>query len=243
MLQKKELPYLNKLRIIKHFELDLNAFLKLIMGRTYPKFEKAHDLQHPKSYGAVKGKCAHEALTSVQLLAMEQSRLSNSPMIIALKDATGCFDLIRPELIQLIQNSKGVPPETTAAKTTIQQNMKKFVQTGNGRSAHPVQRTLENNLGGIGQGSGEGPQACNDQMGLLKSIHQKHSPGYTSTHPDGVQSITVHSPGFIDNQLDLISLPTNVLALHLIHTTSILQSWQDLLNTTGIDLSQDKCSF
>ena len=47
--------------------------------------------------------------------------------------------------------------------------MKKFVQTGHGRSSHPVQRTLENNLGGIGQGSGEGPQACNDQMRLLKT--------------------------------------------------------------------------
>ena len=94
MLQKKDLPYLNKLRIIELFELDLNAFLKLIMGRTYPKFEKAHDLQHPESYGAVKGNSAPEALMSVQL-TMEQSRLSNSPMIIALKDATGRFDLIR----------------------------------------------------------------------------------------------------------------------------------------------------
>ena len=116
------------------------------MGRTYPKFEKAHDIQHPESYVAVKGKSTHEALMSVQL-AMEQSRLSNFPMIIAPKDATGCFDLIRPELIQLIQNSKGVPPATTSAKTTIQQNMKTFVQTGYGRSAQPVQRTPENNLG------------------------------------------------------------------------------------------------
>ena len=115
--------------------------------------------------------------------------------------------------------------------------MKKFVQTGHGRSSNPVQRTPENNLGGIGQGSGEGPQACNDQMGPLKTIHQKKSPGYTSTHPDGVQSVTVHGPGFIDDQLDLISLPTNTLAPHLERTTSILQSWQDLLNTTGGDLS------
>jgi hypothetical protein len=49
MLQKKDLPYLNKLRIIELFELDLNAFLKLVMGRVYPKFEKANDLQHPES--------------------------------------------------------------------------------------------------------------------------------------------------------------------------------------------------
>jgi len=131
---------------------------------------------------------------------MEQTRLTHSPMIIAPKDLTGCFNLIQPELIHLIQISKGVPPESTSAKTNIQQNMHKFVQTGHGHSALPIKRTAESNLGGIGQGSGEGPQACNDQMGLLKTIHGKNSPGYTSDHQDSEQNITTHGPGFIDFQ-------------------------------------------
>jgi len=85
------------------------------MGRTYPKFEKANALQHPESYEAVKGKSAHRALMSVQL-AMEQSRLSNSPLLIAPKDATGCFDLIRPELIQLKKIPKESPPKRLLLK-------------------------------------------------------------------------------------------------------------------------------
>ena len=36
MLKKRDLAYLNKLRIIELFELDLNAFLKFTMGRTSP---------------------------------------------------------------------------------------------------------------------------------------------------------------------------------------------------------------
>jgi len=67
MLKKRDLAYLNKLRIIEIFELDLNAFLKLIMGRVYPKYEKANNLHHPETYGAMKGKSAHGALNSVQL--------------------------------------------------------------------------------------------------------------------------------------------------------------------------------
>ena len=72
MLKKRELAYLNKLRIIELFELDLNAFLKFIMGRAYPKYEKVNNLSHPESYGAMKGRSAHRALNSVQL-ALEQS--------------------------------------------------------------------------------------------------------------------------------------------------------------------------
>ena len=73
MLQKRCLPFLNKLRIIELFELDLNAFLKLVLGRAYPKYEKKHSLNHPESYGAVKGMMSvHGALNSVQL-AMEHS--------------------------------------------------------------------------------------------------------------------------------------------------------------------------
>jgi len=51
MLQKRSLPYLNKLRIIELFELDLIAFLNLVLDRAYPKYEKKHSLTHPESYG------------------------------------------------------------------------------------------------------------------------------------------------------------------------------------------------
>ena len=120
MLQKRSLPYLNKLRIIELFELDLNAFLKLVLGRAYPKYKKKHALNHPESYGAVKEMSAHAAPNSVQL-AMEHSRITRTPMLIAPKDATGCFDLMQPELVKLIQDSKGVPNDTTKATTAEQQ--------------------------------------------------------------------------------------------------------------------------
>ena len=117
----------------------------------------------------------------------------------ATKDATRCFDLIRPELIKLIQDSKGVPTPTTSAKALITKNMKRFVQTGNGLLEISFQWTLENNIGGIGQGNSEGPQACNDQMGLLKTIHARESKGLTITHPSGEQRFVIHGPGLIDD--------------------------------------------
>eukprot|EP00979_Chaetoceros_neogracilis_P019412 scaffold12301_cov872-Chaetoceros_neogracile.AAC.1 len=70
-----------------------------------------------------------------------------APMVMAPKDATGCFDLIRAEFIKLIQDSKGVPPSTTTAKALITKNMKRHVQTGNGISKSSFQWTPENNIG------------------------------------------------------------------------------------------------
>jgi len=54
-------------------------------------------------------------MESVQL-AMEHSRLTRVPMLIAPKDVTGCFDLMRLELVKLIQDSKGVPKNTKKAR-------------------------------------------------------------------------------------------------------------------------------
>ena len=150
MLKKRDLAYLIKLCIIKLFELDLNAFLKIIMGRVYPRYKKANNLHHPKTYGAMRGQSAHGTLNSIQL-ALEQSWIMRSPMMMAPKGTTGCFDPNRPELIKIIQDSKGVPTTTTSAKALITKNIKRFVQTRNGLSSTSFQWTLENNIGGIGQ--------------------------------------------------------------------------------------------
>jgi len=191
MLQKRSLPYLSKLRIIELFELDLNAFHKLVLGRAYPKYEKKHSLNHPESYVAVKGMSAHGALNSVQL-AMEHSRVTRIPMLIAPKDATGCFDLMRPELVKFIQDSKGIPKNTTKATTMVLSKMKKYVCTEHGTSTQYIQKTSENNIGGIGQGAGNGPQGSTCQTGLLKTIHGKMCPGMNITHPVQTNNIRIY---------------------------------------------------
>ena len=185
---------------------------------------------------------AHGALNSVQL-AMEHSRLTRTPMLIAPKDATGCFDLMRPELVKLIQDSKGVPTNTTKATTMILSKMARYVRTDHGTSTQYIQKTSDNNIGGIGQGAGNGPQGSNCQTGLLKTIHGKTCPGMNITHPLQTNSFRIFGPGFIDNQIDTATLPSQKLTENTQLITHILQSWQDLLNATGGDLSLEKCSY
>eukprot|EP00979_Chaetoceros_neogracilis_P016489 scaffold8199_cov265-Chaetoceros_neogracile.AAC.1 len=79
-------------------------------------------------------------------------------------------------------------------------------------------------------------------MGLLKTIHCKQTAGFTITHPSGNQRFVIHGPGLIDDQMDLIGLPSNELSPHLPLITATLQLWQNLLNVTGGDLSRPKCA-
>ena len=67
MLQKKDHPYAQKLRIIQLFEGDFNGALKYIMGR-----KLMHHITDSKSvdgdvYGSRVGKTAIEALLNLQL--------------------------------------------------------------------------------------------------------------------------------------------------------------------------------
>jgi len=165
------------------------------------------------------------------------------PMLIAPKDATSCFDLMRPELVKLIQDSKGVPANTTKATTMILSKMEKYVRTDHGTSIQYIQKTPENNIGGIGQGAGNEPQGSNCQTGLLKTIHGKTCPGMNITHPLQTNNLRILGPGFIDDQIDTATLPTQKLLDNTQLITHILQSWQDLLNATEGDLSLEKCSY
>ena len=76
-----------------------------------------------QSYGAVKKKSSHDAIESV-LITMEYSRIMRkAPMIIAPKDATGCFDLLHTEAIRPIQESKGMPSGINAYRIKVLQGM------------------------------------------------------------------------------------------------------------------------
>ncbi|GFH46282.1 hypothetical protein CTEN210_02756 [Chaetoceros tenuissimus] len=102
--------------------------------------------------------------------------------------------------------------------------------------------TTSNNIGGIGQGSGEGPQDCNVMIGLLKYAHARTTQGCTLLHPDGEQSIVRHGGGFVDDQIDVISLDSQEAIHEKDMVEGILLHWQNLLNVSGGDLSINKCA-
>ena len=122
----------------------------------------------------------------------------------------------------------------------------RHVKTAGKVSKGSFKYTLENKIGGIGQGPGSGTQDGNDDIGLIKDVyHADTTPGFTFQHPSGEkeEEDTRHGPGFIDDQIDVTELDTNDAATSLPQCQQSQQIWQNLLNVTGGDLSLTKCSF
>ena len=68
MLQKKDLPYVQKLRIIQLFEGDFNGGLKYLLGRRLMDHVTKHKYMDTDTYGSRKGKSAIEAVLNMQLI-------------------------------------------------------------------------------------------------------------------------------------------------------------------------------
>ena len=188
LVMKESLPYVHRWRILELMEQDYNGVLKLMVRRKFAAHDQKH-FQNKESYGAIKKKSAHDALNSVQNV-LEYSRIMRSPTAIAPKDATGCFDLLRREIIKVIQESKGMPKEFGECVVQTLHGMERHIRLAGKLSKKSFKYNNINNIGGIGQGSGEGPQDGNDMIGLLKDVHSKTTRGCTLHHPDGVHLIT-----------------------------------------------------
>ena len=68
MLQKKEQPFSQKMRIIQLFEGDLNGALKYLMGRRLMWHITSNGIVDADTYGSRLGKTAIEAVLNLQLI-------------------------------------------------------------------------------------------------------------------------------------------------------------------------------
>ena len=103
--------------------------LKYLIGKRFAVYEQSHGLQNQETYGAVKKKNTHDALESV-LTSLDYSRIMRKPMMIAPKDATGCFNLLRAEAIRPIQEAKGMPSGiNNACRIAVLHNMERHIKT------------------------------------------------------------------------------------------------------------------
>ena len=60
MLQKKEQPWIHKLRIVQLFEADFNTALKFLMGRRLMRHSEINEINSHQLYGSRKGKSSIE---------------------------------------------------------------------------------------------------------------------------------------------------------------------------------------
>ena len=156
MLQKKAMPWIHKLRIVQLFEADFNSVLKFVLGRKLMAYSESNGINSNQLYGSRKQKSAIEALITLRVF-YDIARMDRLHMVSLFNDLKGCYDRIRPALHTITMRRMGCPKSWVECQTKALRGMKHAIRTSFGITKEVISNDKTNNLGGIGQGAGDGP--------------------------------------------------------------------------------------
>ena len=123
MLQKKDKPFAQKLRIIQLFEGDMNGALKYFMGRMLMRYATSKGILDSEAYGSRLGKTSIEAIMNLHLI-FDNHRIWKKNMAMIFNDADGCFDRIPPNLADIALQRLGCPNTISNTHTIIQRRIR-----------------------------------------------------------------------------------------------------------------------
>ena len=159
MIQKKDRPYINKLRIVQLFEGFFNGGLKYLLGRKLMYHIIDTGQMDDETFGSIQGKSAQEAMSLVLQMVYNVHCLNKTPLAVVFNDADGCYNRIKALMAELAARQVGCPKNIVRVHTSAQQHMKHYIRTAAGISSGYAQwiKTQHQNI-------------SYDQEGLISSI-------------------------------------------------------------------------
>ena len=258
MLQKRDRPYIHRLRIIQLFEGDFNGALKSILGRVLMYYMHDKDQIHNQCFGSIPGRSAQEAMITLQLL-YDNYRLSRKTLASMFNDASGCYDLIRQNLSSITMQAFGCPETVARCHTLTQINLRHHVKTNFGISREyatwgSTQRVtykmlnglkcIIGNFGGVGQGAGGSPVIWLTVLLIMIKAYSSFETGAVVSDALGLYTLTVFVLSYVDDNSLVRSFTSRTTTEKIIQgLTNSIMRWRRLLQITGGDLSLEKCSY
>lgn len=244
MIQKKALPYINKLRIVQLYCADFNSYLKYIIGRRLMRHSEKHGVTNDQLY-AKKGSSAKDALLTTRLI-FDNSRLSRDNMVFILNDLKGNYDRVRPACNTITTRRIGLPKGPAVCHAMALRLMKHYIRTGYGISELYILWSITQNLGGIGQGNGAGPISRHTHMlPLIEAYEELVGESVKITNPDQTVMFEKWLIGYVDDNSIFASIDEpdfcpNAAAKLIKIAKTCLEVWQKLIHTTGGELEIEK---
>ena len=257
MLQKKDKPYAQKLRIIQLFEGDMNGALKYFMGRMLMRYATSKGIIDSEAYGSRLGKTSIEAIINLQLI-FDNHRIWKKNIAMIFNDADGCFDRIPPNLADLALQRLGCPTSISNTHTLIQRNIKHHIKTAQGVSRgfiqfHPTsENRIEENsvsqlrgpIGGVGQGGGGSPIIWLGVLMIMLDAYRQMTEGITISNRITGMKIMYWIISYVDDNTILRNFTNGVSIQKILEDMKeCLKIWNELLILTGGGLSLDKCKI
>jgi hypothetical protein len=249
MLEKDfGIPKIHRLRIIHLYEADLNLLFGIYLSRQLVKHIDDNQQFNVGCYGNRGGLSAHEPVL-VEELQNSICYLSRTNKIDNDNDATACYDIIPPNLANVIAQSKGMDPALCTVHGKTLNSMSYHLLTGLGISEESYSHDTDNNtkVYGTGQGSAYSSSDWSQIVSKLFDAHGKHANGATYYTPNKTITIFLHMLGFVDdtkNHVNNLDSPQALPLATLVHKMAQdSQLWSDLLNAAGAALELSKMYF
>ena len=255
MLQKKEYPYSQKMRIIQLFEGDFNGALKYLMGRRLMWHITNNNIIDADTYGSRLGKTATEAIINLQLI-FDYCRTTKTNLGMLFNNADRCFDRIPPNLADIALRRIGCPSSIVKTHTEAQRKMRHYIKTGTGVSTGYITFSmvmkslivggiiilLQGPIGGVGQGGGGSPIIWLAILLMLIEAYKKTNEGVQIKNPITGDVVKYWIISYVDDNTILRCFNNNAKVNEMLETLkhSLLQ-WDFLLRLTGGALSLGKC--
>ena len=178
----------------------------------------------------------------------DMARLDRVYMVSLFNDLKECYDRIRSSLNTITLRRMGCPRGVAICQAEALRKMKHAIKTTYGIS-ETISADNENKLGGIGQGSSEGPVSWHSQMLALIDSYEELIPHreFFKSHDKTLQ-ISQWLVGFVDNNTILFTVKDPLFARENIQNLfkmadECLEVWQKLVVITGGDVELDKSAL
>ena len=206
-----------------------------------------HGIFPPYLYGSRKKKSTHEALITMRCM-YDLARIERRYMVSMFNDLKGCYDRVRPNLNTITSRRMGCTKAAAVCHATTVRQMVHKVKTATGLSEGSIMWDPKSNPGGIGQGSGAGPQSYHSHLLIKAAAYETLTDrNLQFKSPDGTDIFTQWLVGFVDDNTILFSIPNKDFSQTLIdklltECEKCVGIWQKLVVIPGGELEVKKCS-
>lgn len=210
MIQKRPLPYLNKLRIVQLYAADFNSVLKFVLSKNMMRHNGEHGNTSKQLY-AQKTKATYDALITSRAI-YDLARIRRDNIVSIFNDIKGNYDRVRPALNTITTRRMGLPKGHTVSHARVLRGMKHQIRTGFGISEESIEWDPTQNIGGLGQGNGSGPPSWHSHCLPLESSYKSMTDNKIEfTTASGLLKLKQWLVGYVDDNTLLAQIKKNNL--------------------------------
>ena len=123
MIQKKRLPYIDKLRMVQLFETDFNSALKYMLDRRRLYHGEEEGINSNQTHDSRPDRATHNALT-IAILSADLERLKRLAMVTIFNDAAGYYDRMLHNIMTVTTRRMGCPKAAALCHAQVLNRMK-----------------------------------------------------------------------------------------------------------------------